>query len=326
MFDPAAYKGQTLPQLLADLERLGDFCPLPRDADWRLVDRLAGGVAPDPIELPTASYRCEKFTPVTDRPVVDLPNIQLEEYIGGGKFGWVYAGSVVSTGVIVAVKVLRADYADAGGMAAREALVASSLRHPHILAVYDINRIPRYWIIIMELIRGASFSECPVEDATTLAQMQRLASALQHMAERNVVHRDIKPANIILRQRSCTPVLVDFGLAVNTTTYANDGTFAGTPYFMCPEGLHARCPTPAFDAYGLGVTFCHLLLGQQMVGPADLRVLVEFKRNGEFENLLQAELDRVEDGSVVPFLRRLVARDPERRIEAIGELATANKQ
>jgi hypothetical protein len=48
MFDPAAYKGQTLPRLLADLDRLGDFALLPKDVDWHLVDRLAGGVAPDP--------------------------------------------------------------------------------------------------------------------------------------------------------------------------------------------------------------------------------------------------------------------------------------
>jgi serine/threonine protein kinase len=321
MFDPQRYEGRALPSLLADLDRVGDLARLPKEPDWHLIERVSGGLTPDPTELPTTTYRYERSTTETDRPLIDLPNIRLDEYIGGGAFGWVYAASILSTGLVVAVKILRTDYADRGGMAAREALVASSLQHPQILGVYDINRTSQYWVIIMELIRGSSFQKCAAAQTATLLQLQRLTSALARMAERSVVHRDIKPGNIVLRHSNHTPVLVDFGLAVNTRTYAHDGSIAGTPYFMCPEGLQGEAPSPAFDAYSLGVTYCTLLLRGQYVGPRDRNTLLDAKRDGSFESILWSKIDKVDDEKLVDYTQRLIDHNPETRIEAVQELA-----
>jgi serine/threonine protein kinase len=323
MFYPRAYRGRALLSLLADLDRVGDLDHLPKAPDWHLIDRHYGGVTPDPTELPTTTYRCEQSTATSERPRIDLPNIRLDEYIAGGAFGWVYAASIISTGFVVAVKILKTDYADSGGMAAREALIASSLRHPQILSVYDINRTPRYWVIIMELVRGSSFKECAANDVATLPQLRRLASALRHMAEHSIVHRDIKPGNIVLRYSDRTPVLIDFGLAVNTATYAPDGLIVGTPYFMCPEALDAQQPAPAFDAYSLGVTYCSLLLRDRYVLPPDFHTIANAKRDGTFEAVLLSEVDRSEDERLVHYARRLVDRDPETRIAAIQELASS---
>src|SRR5262245_56397948 len=112
MFHPQAYKGQSLQSLLADLDAIGDLSRLPKKADWHLIQQLAGGLTPDPIEFPTTTYQCEPSTKAIGPPVFDLPNLRVDEYIGGGKFGWVYSASIISTGFVVAVKILRKKYVD----------------------------------------------------------------------------------------------------------------------------------------------------------------------------------------------------------------------
>jgi serine/threonine protein kinase len=143
------------------------------------------------------------------------------------------------------------------------------------------------------------------------------------MADRSIVHRDIKPGNIVLRHSDHTPVLVDFGLAVNTATYANDGSVAGTPYFMCPEALQAKAPSPAFDAYSLGVTYCTLLLEGQYVGPFDRNAIIDLKRDGRFESALLNGIEKKNETRLIPYLQRLVDRDSNERIRTVQKLVEA---
>jgi serine/threonine protein kinase len=256
---------------------------------------------------------------------IEIPNILLVEYIGGGAFGWVYAGKVLSTGLIVAIKIIRTDYAEENGRAAREALMASRLSSGCILRVFDIKKTESYWVIIMELVRGHSFERCPISLALRQEHLRNLGAAILHMAERGVVHRDLKPANIVLRDRKESPVIVDFGLAISLPTYdpTREGSFAGTPYFLPPEAFRGEPPSPAFDAYALGVTFSHLLLDRKYLSLANDSALTAAKLDGTFARML---CDPIDGKKSLPFTRHvlgLVNSDPDHRLAILEALVTA---
>ena len=249
---------------------------------------------------------------------MEIPNIDLLEFIASGAFGWVFAARVRATGLTVAVKILRNDYAEAGGIAAREALVAASLRHRGILRVFDVSSTASYWVLVMELVRGKGIDKLPLETAATLVQLCNLASSLQHMGDRGIVHRDIKPSNIIVRDCDTSPVIIDFGLAVNLATYVHDDVVAGTHYYMSPECLRGEMPSPSFDAYSLGVTFCYLLLEKKWpISIADVKA----KLNGRFESELRTRIDSSKQPELAEYAGRLIDCQPANRLEAIRELA-----
>src|SRR5947208_2513559 len=82
------------------------------------------------------------------------------------------------------------------------------------------------------------------------------AAAVSALGEGHIVHRDIKPANIVLRQGDSSPVLIDFGLALDLTAASPEdrAQVGGTPLFMTPDAFTGAAPEPSWDAYALGLT------------------------------------------------------------------------
>src|SRR5690606_22868509 len=140
----------------------------------------------------------ETFLPA-DHPDIEVPGVVVENFLGGGGQGWVYAGRVQETGCLVAVKVLRSQYVAASGIAAGEALLCSRLRHRNILRVFRAQPVGAYWVILMELVQGPDLSVLRLEADRFRSCFGQLADALTTMAAASIVHRDIKPANILLR-------------------------------------------------------------------------------------------------------------------------------
>ena len=73
-----------------------------------------------------------------------------------------------------------------------------------------------------------------------------LASALEHLHQRELVHRDIKPSNIIFVNRS--PKLADVGLVTEITPKGKDASLVGTEGYLAPEGPGSAVA----DIYSLG--------------------------------------------------------------------------
>jgi serine/threonine-protein kinase len=171
--------------------------------------------------------------------------------------------------------------------------------------------------MLMELVQGPDLSLVRLETAGFRACFGQLADALHAVAAARIVHRDVKPANILLRPVDHTPVLVDFGLAVDLADSSQGPTpVSGTPFFMAPEAFLQKVPEPSWDAYSLGLTAAVLLLGQ----PDDfatLSALRHAKLSGEFDQLLQDGLGRIADDDLRRWIALLLQTDPEKRLEGL---------
>jgi serine/threonine protein kinase len=153
-----------------------------------------------------------------------------------------------------------------------EAKAAAKVKHPVVIQIYDIRRLPDLLYIVMEHVDGETLLEriertgrVPPRDALKVGLS--IAKALEVAQKQGIVHRDIKPANIIIAHEDGAPKLVDFGIAKDlwqlTGGLTGPEETLGTVRYMPPEQVkNAREADHRADMYALAATIFHALSGK----------------------------------------------------------------
>src|SRR5471030_2233365 len=205
----------------------------------------------------------------------------------------------------VAIKVLPASVAgDTDRLARfqREAEVLAALNHPHIAAIYGLEKTPGFTALVMELVEGEDLSQrirrgaIPLDEALPIAK--QIAEALEAAHEQGIIHRDLKPANIKVREDGTVKVL-DFGLAkameptgamsasvsmsptITTPAMTQAGMILGTAAYMSPEQARGKTVDKRADIWAFGCVLFEMLTGRRAFEGEDVTDTIAAVVRGE---------------------------------------------
>ncbi len=191
--------------------------------------------------------------------------------IGEGGMANVYLGYDTILDRNVAIKVLRGDLANDEKFVRRfqrEALSASSLSHPNIVAMYDVGEDDGLYYIVMEYVEGKTLKQLlKKRGSLTLSEaidiMLQLTDGMAHAHDSYIVHRDLKPQNIMIQDDGQIKI-TDFGIAMalNSTQLTQTNSVMGSVHYLPPEQAAGKGATIKSDIYSMGIIFYELLTGE----------------------------------------------------------------
>ena len=214
-----------------------------------------------------------------ERGQVVADRFRIERIIGEGGVGRVYRAEDLETRQIVAIKCLRAEFAQDTRFKRRflrEARAVARLHHPNIIRMFtsgeNADGLP---YLTMELIDGVPLSEhrdFGLHLDSLLSVVDQTLGALAYSHARGVIHRDVKPENILVTLGVGGGLLVkllDFGFARVEDdediklTQAHGDTF-GTPLYMSPEQASGKKHQigPETDVYAVGIILYEFITGR----------------------------------------------------------------
>ena len=271
---------------------------------------------------------------------------RIEAKLGAGGMGVVYKAVDSRLGRTAAIKILSAAAlnADRERRFVQEAKAASSLNHPNIVTIYDIDTqeidgkpLP---YIAMEYVAGDTLDHLIGRKGLRIRDVLKygvqIADALAAAHAAGIVHRDLKPSNVIVTPQGVVKIL-DFGLAklsesADADAYAEtvhgegsplteEGTILGTVAYMSPEQADGKKVDTRSDVFSFGSVLYEMATGQRaFAGGSKLSSLsaVLYKDPQPASQAVAEvppELDRI--------IARCLKKDPERRWQTMADVKVA---
>src|ERR1700732_42989 len=220
-----------------------------------------------------------------------VSHYRIIEKLGGGGMGIVYKAEDLRLGRHVSLKFLPEQFSrdpQAIERFQREARAASSLNHPHICTIHDIDEYEGQNFIVMEYLEGQTLKHLILDKRIDLEHLPdfgyQIADALEAAHAKAIIHRDIKPANIFITQRSRVKLLdfglakllperkgakaamrtsATFGLTTQDAHLTSDGVALGTVAYMSPEQVRGEELDARSDLFSFGAVLYEMATGRQ---------------------------------------------------------------
>ena len=217
----------------------------------------------------------------------------------------------------------------------READIAATLWHQHIVEVHDRGDVDGQLWISMDYVDGTDahhlLSESypdgmPPDDVVRI--ITAVADALDYAHDRGLLHRDVKPANILLANHGTTNeriMLADFGIArrigdAATTNLTATNMTVGTVAYAAPEQLMGEKIDGRADQYALAATAFQLLTGTPPFQHENPAVVISQHLTGDIPAI---GARRPELSNLGPAFEKALAKNPKHRFDKCVDFARA---
>ncbi|HEY8234984.1 MAG TPA: serine/threonine-protein kinase, partial [Vicinamibacteria bacterium] len=257
--------------------------------------------------------------------------------LGKGGMGMVYKAHDQELDETVAIKVLRAEFANTGEMAKRfrhEIKLARKVSHRNVCRIHDYGDDGGIRFISMEYVEGTDIKQLARDKGGFLEMEEafdvsiQTADGLQAIHDVGIIHRDLKTSNI-MRDNAGRVRLMDFGIAKISGSdrstggggLTSTGQIMGTPEYMSPEQCLGDKIDHRSDIYALGIAVYEVFSGT-VPFRGDTPVATLFKHIQDpvpFEGPVAARIPL----AAVPVLRKALAKNRAERYASAAEMAEA---
>src|SRR5207244_5059651 len=208
-----------------------------------------------------------------------LGNYKITHKLGAGGQGTVYKAIDNKLGRTVVIKVLPEELTVKETNLKRferEARLASSLDHPNICTIFDLDEAEGHHFIAMQYVEGRNVRQLvnghPLDLKSTLLIAIQVTDALAVAHTRGIIHRDIKSGNVMVTPAGQVKVL-DFGLAkllddeeagatgIHRTELTEVGVPYGTATYAAPEQARGDRVDKRADIFSTGVLLYEMITG-----------------------------------------------------------------
>ena len=252
---------------------------------------------------------------------------ELREPLGQGGMGVVYRAYDAVLKCDVALKTIReAPDPTALQLFYRECEVLVTLNHPNIVPILDIGESEEEGFakpyFVMPLLSGMTLDKLIRTAGARLTAERRVeilsqvCRGLNAAHERGLVHRDLKPANVFVMP-DYSAVIIDFGIAhmVNAGMTGKKGTL----YYMAPELIEGKPPSPASDIFALGVMAFEVFTRRKpFEGPTEREIVEAILRESP---PAASDVDPTVNQSVSRVIHKAMAKQPWHRFATAREFA-----
>lgn len=260
----------------------------------------------------------------------------IQRLLGAGGMGEVYLAQHPRLPRLDALKILPASLTEDGEFRERfnrEADLAASLWHPHIVGLHDRGEFDGQLWIAMDYVEGTDAVRLLREHHRdglavwgALEIVTAVADALDYAHQRKLLHRDVKPANILLTRSDAERrriLLADFGIARRTDDISGltaTNMTVGSVAYAAPEQLMGESMDGRADQYALAASAFHLLAGSPPFQHSNPAVVISKHLNSAPPRLADRHPELAHLDSV---LSRALAKNPTERYPRCLEFARA---